>query len=94
MFRRPEPTVRGRPGQACHERKAFRVGLNKKEKLEKYFLDLIHNRRPGRRADALRTVLRQLSRIYAGIIAAWNFLYERASSAIIPWDARSSASAT
>ncbi len=53
------------------------MGLNKKEKLEKYFLDLIHDRRQGRGAEAMRSVLRQLSRIYGGIIAMRNFLYEQ-----------------
>lgn len=48
-----------------------------KEKLEKYFLDLIHHRRTGRGADAMRVLLRQLSRVYSGIIGIWNFLYEK-----------------
>ena len=40
------------------------VGLNRKEKLERYFLSVINGQRKGRGADGLRAVLRHLARIY------------------------------
>ena len=53
------------------------MGLNKKEKLEKYFLEVIHDRRTGRGAKVTRALLLHLSRIYGWVIGLWNFLYEK-----------------
>ncbi|MCA1809974.1 MAG: tetraacyldisaccharide 4'-kinase [Kiritimatiellia bacterium] len=51
------------------------MGLSKKEKLERYFLELINNRSRGRFAGAVRLLLKHLSRIYGFAISLWNFLY-------------------
>ncbi|MBI2437935.1 MAG: tetraacyldisaccharide 4'-kinase [Lentisphaerae bacterium] len=52
------------------------MGLNRKEKLERYFLAVISGRRVGRGADWLRTVLKSLSRLYAAVVAGRHFLFD------------------
>ncbi len=53
------------------------MGLSRKEKLERYFLDVINDRRPGRAARGFRFLLRHLSRLYGGIVTLRHFLYEK-----------------
>ncbi|MFA5043816.1 MAG: tetraacyldisaccharide 4'-kinase [Kiritimatiellia bacterium] len=53
------------------------MGLNRKEKLERYFLSVIDGRRPGRGADFLRAVLKHLARIYEAVVAARHFLFDK-----------------
>ncbi len=53
------------------------MGLSRKEKLERYFLDVIHDRRPGRFARSFSSLLRYLSYIYGGLVAMRHFLYEK-----------------
>ncbi len=53
------------------------MGLSYTEKLERYFLDVIHDQRPGRFARYFSCLLRHLSYIYGGLTAMRNFLYEK-----------------
>ncbi|MCG2678816.1 MAG: tetraacyldisaccharide 4'-kinase [Kiritimatiellae bacterium] len=53
------------------------MGLSRKEKLERYFLDVIQDRRKGRFARILRSILRYLSFIYGSVMSARHFLYEK-----------------
>jgi len=53
------------------------MGLNNKEKLERFFLAVISGQREGRGSDFLRRLLRYLSYIYATITSCRNFLYEK-----------------
>ncbi len=50
---------------------------SKAEKLEKYFLDVIHKRRQERKDRVFLIFLRHLSYLYGWIIGIWNFLYEK-----------------
>ncbi len=53
------------------------MGLRRQEKLERYFLEVIHERRQGRWARQLRSLLRYLSYIYGGVVKLRHFLYEK-----------------
>lgn len=53
------------------------MGLNRKEKLERYFLEVIQERRAGRFARGLRFMLRYLSYLYGSLMAVRHFLYEK-----------------
>ncbi len=53
------------------------MALSRKEKLERYFLEVIQNRRNKRFDRGLRTVLRHLSLIYGSLMTARHFLYEK-----------------
>ena len=53
------------------------MGLSRKEKLERYFLDVIQDRRTGRFTRQFRSLLRYLSYIYGSLVAARHFLYEK-----------------
>ncbi|MBI2439869.1 MAG: tetraacyldisaccharide 4'-kinase [Lentisphaerae bacterium] len=52
------------------------MGLNRKEKLERYFLAVIGGRRQGRGAAVLRSGLKYLSRVYAAAVAGRHFLFD------------------
>ncbi len=53
------------------------MGLTRKEKLERFFLSVIRDRRPGRGPDILRTVLKHLSRLYTGAVMGRHFLFDK-----------------
>jgi len=53
------------------------VGLGKKEKLERFFLAVIHDERRGRVYNVLRWVLKRLSHVYGIAVALRHFLYEK-----------------
>lgn len=53
------------------------MGLNAKEKLERFFLAVISEQKEGRGADFLRLGMRYLSYVYGTIMASRNFLYEK-----------------
>jgi len=53
------------------------VGLNRKEKLERYFLSVINGQRQARGADCLRAVLKHLARIYEAVVACRHFLFDK-----------------
>lgn len=52
------------------------MGLNRKERLERYFLSVISSRRQGRLANGLRALLKYLARLYAALAAARHFLFD------------------
>ena len=53
------------------------MGLNRKEKLERYFLSVINGQRQARGADCLRAVLKHLARIYEAVVACRHFLFDK-----------------
>lgn len=53
------------------------MGLSYKEKLERYFLELIHEKRQGRGPDLLRGVLRHLSIVYGAGVSTRHFLFDK-----------------
>ncbi len=53
------------------------MGLNRKEKLERYFLSVINGQRPGRWAEGLRCVLKHLAHIYKALVAGRHFLFDK-----------------
>ncbi len=53
------------------------MGHSSIEKLERYFLGIIQERREGYFANRLRSLLRYLSYLYGAIVGARHFLYEK-----------------
>ncbi len=53
------------------------MGLNNKEKIERFFLSVIHDQRPGQAAEILRIILRQLARIYSLCVRIRHFLFDK-----------------
>ncbi len=67
----------GLPPGALSWEDTTRMGLSRKEKLERAFLALIHEQRQGRAAELLRRLLAGLSRVYEAGIAIRHFLFDR-----------------
>ncbi len=53
------------------------MSLRKKEKLERFVLDVIEDRLQGRRYDVLRGLLKGLSHVFGTVVAARHFLFEK-----------------